>query len=104
MKVYVQRYHPDTGERWIQMYEVDCSKRSMTVQDVLEEIAQGTDPSLGFFRHSSCNHGICGRCSVDVNGYTKLACIERVEGYTELHLSPAAKRIVVRDLVTRFDR
>lgn len=36
---------------------------------------------------------------VRVNGKTKLACIERVDGYESLELEPASNRKVVRDLV-----
>ena len=100
MKVHVQRYDPDMNRHWLQTYEVDCSKRSMTVQDLLEEIAQTQDPSLGFFRHSICNHGICARCILSVNGKNRLACVELVQGHEELFLAPASTRHVIRDLIS----
>ena len=30
----------------------------MTVMDLLDYISQNIDPSLGYYRHSVCNHGV----------------------------------------------
>ena len=99
MKVKISRFNPEEQRAWVQEYEVDTSACSMTVMDVLEYIGNYLDHSLAYYKHSVCNHGICGRCSVRVNGKTKLACIERVDGYESLELEPASNRKVVRDLV-----
>ncbi len=99
MQVRVVRFDPDAKRSWIQKYEVDTSKKSMTVMDVLEYISNHLDHTLAYYQHSICNHGICGRCSVSVNGKTKLACVERVNPYESLELAPVPNRTVVRDLV-----
>ena len=99
MKVTIARFDPNSGRSWTQEYEVDTSHASMTVMDVLEYISKHLDHTLAYYKHSICNHGICGRCSVQVNGKVRLACIERVDEYESLELKPAATYPVLRDLV-----
>lgn len=99
MKVTVTRFDPDSGRSWTQEYDVDTSCVSMTVMDVLEYISENLDHTLAYYKHSICNHGICGRCSIQINGKTRLACIERVDGYESLDLKPVNTSHVVRDLV-----
>ena len=73
-----------------------------TVMDVLDYISLHLDPSLAYYKHSACDHGICGRCSVSINGKTRLACIEVVNRAAGcLFLAPVPGREPVRDLVTR---
>lgn len=100
MLVKIARFDPDTSRAWEQEYEVDTTKQSMTVMDVLDYIAKNLDPTLAYYRHSICNHGICGRCVLQVNGKTKLACTERADDYESLSLAPVTSFPVVRDLVT----
>ena len=72
----------------------------MTVMDLLDYISQNIDPSLGYYRHSVCNHGVCGRCLLRVNGKPVLACIARVRDYGgDLLLQPAEGAQAIRDLV-----
>ena len=47
---------------------------SMTVLDVLLAIQRGFDASIGF--RYSCRVGMCGTCTVRVDGRTVLACQE----------------------------
>lgn len=101
MKILVDRFDPEAGKQWCKEYEVDLQGKNMTVQDVLEEIAQNQDTTLGFYRHSVCNHGICAGCMLCVNGRPRLACTELVNQYKELHLSPLAGREIARDLVVK---
>lgn len=103
MLVKVARFDPDTKKSWIQEYTVDTAKQEMTVMDVLDYISNNIDHSLAYYRHSICNHGICGRCSVTVNGKVCLACIEPIAGYESLELAPVSNRILVRDLVTEMN-
>lgn len=103
MEVRIDRYDPDTQNSRVERFEIPqeiCE--GMTVMDVLGYIATQYDPTLAYYQHSVCNHGICGRCSLRVNGKVRLACITPVEGLTELHVAPADGRTVIRDLVTRL--
>jgi len=99
--VFIHRYDPDTGNKWVDKYTVPVENKSMTVMDVLEYISANLDHTLGYYKHSVCNHGICGRCAISVNGRPCLACIEIANNYETLILAPAPNRKLVRDLVTR---
>ncbi|MCI8453989.1 MAG: succinate dehydrogenase [Lachnospiraceae bacterium] len=102
MKVYIDRFEPAERRRWVQEYEVDTAGRSMTVMDVLLHIADHMDPTLAFFRHSMCNHGICARCVLLADGKVCLACTELIGERKLLKLAPVPGKEVVRDLVVRF--
>ena len=101
MTVRVFRSRPNENDgAYYAEYEVPyCDRDSATVMDVLDYISVYLDHTLSYFKHSACNHGICGRCLVKANGKNVLACITRVTG-EELLLEPAEGRAVVKDLVT----
>ena len=69
-----------------------------TLMDVLEYIFYNLDATLSYYSHSTCNHGICGRCGIKINGKVRLACAALAEG-DELVLEPKNSQ-VVKDLVT----
>ena len=58
------------------------------------------DPTIAYYHHSVCDHGICGRCTMQVNGKICLACITSVAGMNEVRIAPVPSRTCVRDLVT----
>lgn len=102
MKIWIDRYNPDTAETRTDAFTVaDEACEGLTVMGLLGYLSQRCDPTLAYYHHSVCDHGICGRCSLSVNGKVRLACITPVRGISELRLSPAPGRTVVRDLVTR---
>ena len=93
MKVEIQK------SGGVRSYEVPALSETMTVMDVLDYIYHNLDHTLAYFRHSSCNQAICGRCLVNMDGKPVLACAKNVNPSAELiRLSPAPGR-VVRDLV-----
>lgn len=99
MRVRILRQDPSVNqEAHFQEYEVPV-QADWTVMDVLDHIFQHLDPSLAYFRHSICDHGICARCAMKVNGKAALACVTIVGAFPELTLEPCSSR-VVRDLVT----
>lgn len=104
MKVRVYRFDPElVAQGRFDEFEVPVptGEDSWSVMDVLDYISLELDPSLAYYRHSACNHGICGRCVLQVNGKTRLACLHIVDPGQPLVLEPAAKRQRVRDLVTK---
>ncbi|MCI5705617.1 MAG: 2Fe-2S iron-sulfur cluster-binding protein [Pseudoflavonifractor sp.] len=102
MIVLIDRYDPDSTRNWTDTFDVpETEHRRMTVMDVLEYITLHLDPTVAYYHHSVCDHGICGRCTLRVNGKTCLACLTVANDYPQLHLSPAPGRTAVRDLVTR---
>ena len=68
----------------------------MTVLDLLLAVQRSSDASIGF--RYSCRVGMCGTCTVRVDGRTVLACQEPVPAGDEVSLAPVAGLPVVRDL------
>lgn len=100
MRVLIDRYHPGEDRAYQMEYVIDdYVAKGMTVMDLLVYITKNMDPTLAFYSHSVCNHGICKRCILKINGQPQLACTARVRDYESLHLSPANERQVIRDLV-----
>jgi len=95
VRVKVFRFNPKVDkEPRYQMYEVP-KESYMSVIDVLDYIYENLDGSLGYY--SCCRRGICGRCTVVINGQAKLSCLTMVEG--DITIDPLPRREVIRDLV-----
>ena len=100
MKVKVYRFNKDENvEPYYDVFELPINiSDDYTVMDVLDYISLNIDPTLSYYKHSACNHGICGRCLIIVNGNPKLACITKVES-DELILEPVFTKEIVKDLI-----
>ena len=99
MLVKMYRQDPESGkEPAFQEYTVPAQP-DWTAMDVLDYVFQNLDHSIAYFRHSICDHGICARCAMKINGKVALACVTVVGSLEELTLEPRNNR-VVRDLVT----
>ena len=96
-KIY--RWDPDSGENpRTDTYEIDLDKCGPMVLDALIKIKNEVDSTLTFRR--SCREGICGSCSMNIDGLNTLAClkpIEDVKGEVKIH--PLPHMPVVKDLV-----
>ncbi len=99
-KVY--RYDPDSGENpRYDTFEVNLDECGPMVLDALIKIKSEQDSSLTFRR--SCREGICGSCSMNIDGKNGLACttaIEDVKG--EVKITPLPAMDVIKDLVPDF--
>ena len=97
--VIVYRYEPDSGENpRTDTYEVDMDNCGPMILDVLIKIKNEIDPTLTFRR--SCREGICGSCSMNINGSNTLACTKAVDDYKgDLKIYPLPHMPVVKDLV-----
>ena len=98
----VYRWDPDTGDNpRMDSYDVDVSGCSMLL-DVLLKIKNEIDPTLTLRR--SCREGVCGSCSMNINGENGLACITSLAdlrpGVTNVY--PLPHMPVVKDLVPDF--
>lgn len=102
MKVKIYRKNPDTStDCKFNIFEVPVPEKiNWTIMDVLDYIALNLDSSVSYFKHSACNHGVCMRCVLRVNGKPKLACTCIANQYDAICLEPLANREVVKDLVT----
>ena len=75
-KIY--RYDPDSGENpRYDTYEIDLAECGPMVLDALIKIKNEDDSTLTFRR--SCREGICGSCSMNMNGRNGLACTTAIE-------------------------
>jgi succinate dehydrogenase / fumarate reductase iron-sulfur subunit len=96
-KIY--RYDPDTGDNpRIDSYTLDLDDTAPMVLDALIKIKNEVDTTLTFRR--SCREGICGSCSMNIDGTNTLAClkpIDEVKG--EVHIYPLPHMPVIKDLV-----
>ncbi|PVF92567.1 succinate dehydrogenase and fumarate r [Serendipita vermifera] len=98
-KIY--RWNPDEPEKkpTMQSYQVDLNQCGPMILDVLIKIKNEMDPTLTFRR--SCREGICGSCSMNIDGQNTLACLCRIDrdGSKNTKIYPLPAMYVVKDLV-----
>ena len=96
-KVY--RFDPDTGENpRLDTYEIDLDQCGPMVLDALNKIKGEIDSTLTFRR--SCREGICGSCSMNMNGHNGLACTTAIEDLKgDIKVYPLPHTEVIKDLV-----
>lgn len=105
MKIEVERCVPGGKSGSLSHYEVpDAVTVGMTIMDLLKYISLHLDPTLGYYSHSVCDHGVCGRCLLRADGHPVLACTTKVGERERLRLGPIDKNGVVRDLVVKRGR
>ena len=74
----IYRYDPDSGENpRFDTFEVNLDECGPMVLDALIKIKGEQDASLTFRR--SCREGICGSCSMNIDGKNGLACTTAIE-------------------------
>jgi succinate dehydrogenase / fumarate reductase, iron-sulfur subunit len=96
-KIY--RWDPDTKENpRLDSYEVDLDSCGPMVLDALIKTKNETDTTLTFRR--SCREGICGSCSMNIDGTNTLACLKPIaEVKGEVRIYPLPHMPVIKDLV-----
>jgi succinate dehydrogenase / fumarate reductase iron-sulfur subunit len=99
-KIY--RYDPEAGQNpRYDTFEVDLDSCGPMVLDALIKIKSEQDPSLTFRR--SCREGICGSCSMNMDGRNGLACTTAIEDLKgEVRITPLPAMDVIKDLVPDF--
>jgi len=95
----IYRWNPDNGETpKMQNYEVNLNDCGPMVLDALIKIKNEIDPTLTFRR--SCREGICGSCSMNIEGTNTLACLCPISAAdTKTHIYPLPHMYVLKDLV-----
>ena len=98
-KINVYRWSPDDDENpRIDSYTIDLDQCGPMVLDALIKIKQEIDSSLTFRR--SCREGICGSCSMNIDGTNTLACLKSIEDVKgDINIYPLPHMKVVKDLV-----
>ncbi len=96
-KVY--RWNPDDGKQpEVDTYALDLDRIGPMVLDALIYIKNEVDPTLTFRR--SCREGICGSCSMNIDGTNTLACLKPIADVRkEVRIYPLPHMAVVKDLV-----
>ncbi|WP_448587326.1 succinate dehydrogenase/fumarate reductase iron-sulfur subunit [Thermocrinis sp.] len=88
------------GKVWYDSFVVPYEE-GMTFLSALQRIKETQDETLTL-RHF-CRAGICGTCTIYINGFPKLACKEQVLPYAldgeEVLIEPLKNFRVIRDLV-----
>ena len=101
-KFKVYRYSPDSGQNpHFDTFEIDLEKCGPMVLDALIKMKSEQDSSLTFRR--SCREGICGSCSMNMNGKNGLACTTAIEDLKgDITITPLPHMEVIKDLVPDF--
>jgi succinate dehydrogenase / fumarate reductase iron-sulfur subunit len=98
-KFKIYRYDPDKGANpRLDTYELDLDDTAPMVLDALIKIKNEIDTTLTFRR--SCREGICGSCSMNIDGTNTLACLKPIDEVTgDVHIYPLPHMPVIKDLV-----
>ena len=101
-KFKVYRYDPDKRENpHFDTFEIDLEKCGPMVLDALIKMKSEQDSTLTFRR--SCREGICGSCSMNMNGKNGLACTTAIEDLKgDIQITPLPHMEVIKDLVPDF--
>lgn len=96
-KIY--RWDPETEENpRMDEYTVDLDKCGPMVLDALGYIKNEIDSTLTYRR--SCREGICGSCSMNIDGRNTLACLKPIDEVCgDVKITPLPHMPVVKDLV-----
>ena len=96
----VYRYDPGSGKNpYTDTYEVDMDSCGPMVLDGLLKIKDEMDASLSLRR--SCREGICGSCSMNIDGANTLACTQAISTIKgDVKVYPLPHQPVVKDLVS----
>ncbi len=95
----IYRYDPDSSNNpRVDYFEINMHECGPMVLDALIYIKSQIDSSLTFRR--SCREGVCGSCSMNIDGTNTLACtkhIKDVKGVVKVYPLPHMK--IIKDLV-----
>lgn len=97
--LHIYRYNPDNQENpSIDTYTIDLDECGPMVLDVLIHIKTNVDATLTF--RKSCREGVCGSCSMNIDGTNTLACIKPVSDIKgDINIYPLPHMQVIKDLV-----
>jgi succinate dehydrogenase / fumarate reductase iron-sulfur subunit len=99
-KFLVYRYDPESGENpRVDAFEIDLDDCGPMILDALLKIKSDVDATLSLRR--SCREGICGSCSMNIDGRNTLACTAAIADYDgDISIYPLPHQPVVKDLVS----
>lgn len=97
--IEIYRWERDSGKKpRLDKFYIDLDECGPMILDALIYIKNKLDPSLTFRR--SCREGICGSCSMNVDGTNSLACLKPLErNKNKVKIYPLPHMKVIKDLV-----
>ena len=97
----IYRWNRESGKNpSINTYHLDKSKIGPMLLDAIIHIKNNVDSTLTFRR--SCREGICGSCSMNINGTNTLACLTPID-QKEFNIYPLPHMSVIKDLVVDLE-
>ena len=95
----IYRWNPYINQKpWFAFYPLLTKDSGPMVLDALIYIKNYFDSTLTFRR--SCREGICGSCSMNIEGTNTLACLKLLNNYTKfITIYPLPHMYVIKDLV-----
>ncbi len=100
LRIRLYRFDPDRDEASrYEEYEIEADG-PMSVLQAIRNIYHRVDGSLSF-RNSDCRRGVCGVCSMMIDGRRRLSCmIVAEDGMT---VEPPPNRQLIKDLMFETD-
>lgn len=97
--IRIYRWNPYLKEGpWFGIYPISLKRCGPMVLDALVQIKDKQDSTLTFRR--SCREGICGSCSMNINGVNKLACLTPLKIRNKfITVYPLPHMYIIKDLV-----
>lgn len=95
----IYRWNPYlNNEPWFSIYPLATKNCGPMILDALMQIKDFQDSTLTFRR--SCREGICGSCSMNINGVNTLACLSVLKDKNKFTtIYPLPHMYVIKDLV-----
>jgi len=95
----IYRWNPYLNTKpWFAFYPLLNKEAGPMILDALIYIKQNFDSTLTFRR--SCREGICGSCSMNIDGVNSLACLKLVKlNKSFITIYPLPHMYVIKDLV-----
>ncbi|KAJ8557287.1 hypothetical protein K7X08_002912 [Anisodus acutangulus] len=87
----IYRWSPDNPNQkpFLQSFFIDLPSCGPMVLDALQKIKGEEDSSLSYRR--SCREGICGSCSMNIDGVNTVACLKPIDTDTSRSIEPWLK-------------
>ena len=97
LTLQIYRWNREDGSNpRIDTFNLDKKKIGPMLLDAIMYIKNNVDPSIAFRR--SCREGICGSCSMNINGTNTLACLTPIDK-KEFKVYPLPHMRVMKDLI-----
>lgn len=100
--INIYRYNEYDGNK-IDTYKIDLNQAGPMVLDILNYVKENLDHSLAF--RKSCREGVCGSCSMNIDGENTLACTKKCNDIEneEINIYPLPHMHVEKDLVVDLE-